>query len=102
MFNTNHGAHGLMSLWEGNMAEQWQNDGYHGSGSHQTLFRNWFHGLHPTNTQNRKMIDLCRASYYQNVVGNVLGDTSWNPASYEMTGEPDVRRPASIGSATRT
>ena len=47
--NCNHGAHGMMDLFEGNMAEQFQNDGYHGSGSHETLFRNWFNGLHPTN-----------------------------------------------------
>ena len=38
------------------------------------------------------MIDLCRGSYYQNVVGNVLGDTSWSPAYYEMMGEPDFDR----------
>ena len=87
--NCNHGAHGLMTLWEGNMAEQFQNDAYHGSGSHQTIFRNWIHGLHPTNTVNRKMIDLCRASYYHTVVGNVLGDASWTPAAYEMTGQAD-------------
>jgi PKD repeat protein len=89
MLNCNHGAHDMMDLWEGNMAEQWQNDGYHGSGSHQTLFRNWFHGLHPTATTNRKMIDICRAGYYHNIVGNVLGAASWNPVVYEMTGQQD-------------
>ena len=94
--NANHGAHGLMTLWEGNMAEQWQNDAYHGSGSHQTLFRNWIHGLHPTNTSNRKMIDLCRASYYHTVVGNVLGDASWTPAAYEMAGQVDFVSQPSI------
>ena len=87
VMNCNHGPHGMMDLFEGNMAEQFQNDGYHGSGSHETLFRNWFHGLHPTNTLNRKMIDLCRGSYYHNVVGNVLGDSSWHPSAYEMAGE---------------
>jgi PKD repeat protein len=88
MMNCNHGAHDMMDLWEGNMAEQWQNDAYHGSASHQTLFRNWFHGLHPSATTNRKMVDIGRAGYYHNVVGNVLGDASWTPASYEMTGQP--------------
>ncbi len=44
-FNCNHGAHPMMCLWEGNISEQFQCDGYHGSSSHQTLFRNWFHGL---------------------------------------------------------
>jgi PKD repeat protein len=83
MIDCNHGPHTMMCLWEGNMAEQFQNDGYHGSGSHQTLFRNWFHGLHPVWTDNRKMIDLCRAAYYHNIVGNVLGASSWTPANYE-------------------
>ncbi len=92
VMNANHGGHVMMTLWEGNVAEQWQNDGYHGTGSHQTLYRNWVHGLHPTNDSNRKMIDATRGSYFQNVVGNVLG-SSWSSATqsasrYEMTGEP--------------
>ena len=29
--NTNHGAHNLMNLWEGNVGSQFQADGYHGS-----------------------------------------------------------------------
>ena len=85
--NSSHGAHTMMSLWEGNMGEQFQADGYHGSSSHQTLFRNNIHGVHPTNTVNRKMIDLCRASYYFNVVGNILGDASWAPDWYEVSGD---------------
>jgi hypothetical protein len=87
--NPNHGAHGMMNLFEGNVTEQFQNDGYHGSGSHNTLFRNWVNGLHPANSANRKMVDLCRWSYYHNTVGNVLGAPAWTPAAYEMTGEPD-------------
>lgn len=83
--NCNHGAHGAMNLWEGNVSEQFQNDGYHGSTSHQTLFRNWFHGLHSTYDSNRKMVDLCRFSYFHNVVGNVLGHSSWQPNYYSIT-----------------
>jgi len=88
--NCNHGAHGMMSLWEGNMAEQFMNDGYHGTGSHQTLFRNWIHGLHPDNTLNRIMVNLNRGSYYHNVVGNVLGASTWNAVALEMTGDPEM------------
>jgi hypothetical protein len=88
--NANHKPHGVMNLWEGNVGEGFQADGYHGSVSHQTVFRNWFHGSSTNATQYRKTIDLCRASYYFNVVGNVLGST-WSTnssASYEMTGQP--------------
>ncbi len=93
-YNANHGAHPMMVLWEGNVGEQWQSDGYHGSASHQTLFRNWFHGDDPYHVGtyvagNRKMISAERGSYYFNVIGNVLGAawaTSMDPKSrYEMT-----------------
>ncbi len=75
--NVNHGGQDMMELWEGNVGEQWQNDSYHGSASHQTLFRNSFNGLHPAVTVGRKMLDIGRGSYYHNVIGNVLGDLSW-------------------------
>jgi hypothetical protein len=87
-FITQHMAHGMMTLWEGNIGAGIQSDGYHGSGSHQTIYRNWFNGLHPYYASNRKMIDLDRFTYYCNVSGNVLGDASWTPAEYEMTGSP--------------
>jgi hypothetical protein len=85
-FSPNHMPHSIMNLWEGNIGQQYQDDGYHGSCSHQTVFRNWFNGLHPTYTQNRKMIDLCRYSYFNNIVGNVLACPEWVPEMYEMTG----------------
>ena len=91
---TQHEAHEMMNLWEGNVGDQIQNDGYHGSGSHQTLFRNWINGLSPRGfTLNRKMIDLDRFSYWHNVIGNVLGDSSWTPAEYQMTGIWDYNHP---------
>ena len=84
-FNCNHGPHSIMNLWEGNMAERWQNDGYHGSASHQTLFRNHIHGKHPYYTLDRRIMDFCRTSYYFNAVGNILGDSSWNPTYYQAS-----------------
>jgi PKD repeat protein len=79
----NHGPHGIMDLWEGNMAEKWQNDGYHGSTSHQILFRNNIHGVNSFYTMERRLVDLCRGSYYHSVVGNVIGDALWSPNRYE-------------------
>lgn len=82
----NHGPHGVMNLFEANVTQRWQNDGYHGSTSHSTLFRNWVHGLcsivaSPT---TRRLIDLTRGSYYHNVVGCVLGDASYSPSHYDL------------------
>ena len=82
-FNCNHGPHSMMNLWEGNSAERWQNDAYHGSASHQTLFRNNIHGVNASYTLDRRIMDFCRTSYYFNVVGNIIGDSTWNPNYYE-------------------
>ena len=87
---SNHGAYGMMSLWEGNVIETFLDDGYHGSCGYQTIFRNQIHGVHARGyTENRKMVGLSRGAYYYNVIGNVIGDSTWNPAAYDMTGEPD-------------
>ena len=83
--NCNHGPHCIMSLWEGNMLARWQNDTYHGSASHQTLFRNNIHGRHPSYYADRWLVDMLRASYYFNAVGNVLGDSTWNPTYYQAS-----------------
>ena len=91
-FNANHGEHGMMLLFEGNVAVGFQNDGYHGSTSHITLFRNWLSGQHvdAQRTGNIKTVDLTRYSRYHNVVGNVLGYDGWPQSigEYEMTGQP--------------
>jgi hypothetical protein len=62
--------------------------------SHTTYFRNHFSGKHveaKRNFMNTKLFDLCRFSYYQNVVGNVLGTPDWPRSTigrYEMIGMP--------------
>ncbi len=89
-FNANHGEHGMMDLWEGNYSTEFQSDGYHGSASHQTLFRNYLSGKNSdqNKTGNRIVVDLTRYSYYFNLVGNIFGSSSWAPTSYEMSGTP--------------
>lgn len=98
--NANHGAHPMMCLWEGNITEQWQSDGYHGSASHQMLFRDWLHGVSEMGaTGNRKTVSMERGSYHNSVVGCVLGDASWTNATgfaLEMSGEPDYDSAAVI------
>jgi hypothetical protein len=64
------------------MGEKVQNDGYHGSTSHQVWFRNNIHGVHPGDTQHHYMMNFARASYYHSVIGNVIG----NQANYPVTG----------------
>ncbi|HLX72803.1 MAG TPA: glycosyl hydrolase family 28-related protein [Verrucomicrobiae bacterium] len=62
-----HGDHSMMNLWEENMAQgSFEMDGYFGSGSHQTLFRNSFESVFAP-------LQFKRWISYMNVVGNVLG-----------------------------
>jgi hypothetical protein len=101
-FNGNHGPHGMLCLFEGNvLGGGVQQDGYHGSVSHTTYYRNAISGRHVEThrTGNIKLFDLCRYSYYHNVVGNVLGSPDWPRATigqYEMTGNPDYLAQAVI------
>ena len=37
----NHGAHPQFNLYEGNVCSNWEPDDFHGTSSHQTLFRTW-------------------------------------------------------------
>ena len=78
----NHGAHNVLNLIEGNVFGMLQADGYFGSASHGTIFRNWINMEHPTATDGFRAIDLCRISNYFNVVGNVLGHTGLS-ATYD-------------------
>lgn len=84
-FCSNHGPHSIMNLWEGNVGQRFTNDGYHGSGSHDVLFRNHFHGTNTATgwTNERRLVDLVKGSYYESVVGNVLGDPSYTPTAYQ-------------------
>ncbi len=83
-YNANHGPHPIMSLWEGNVGNGFENDGYHGSGSHQTVFRNSFPAVQSQKPDaHGQIVDLRRWSYYQQIVGNILGaDWATNHVKY--------------------
>ena len=71
--DTNHSAHGSFNLYEGNFIPRFQCDGYHGSASHDTAFRNWFHGTSTVTDQFWICVNLNRFTRCYNIVGNVLG-----------------------------
>ena len=75
--NCNHGPHNSYDLYEGNVASVFQNDGYHGSASEITAFRNWFHATcdtsEPKTDQFGRCVSLNRFSRNCSIVGNVLG-----------------------------
>jgi len=62
----NHGPHNMLNLCEGNVFQNsFKDDGYFGSSSHNTLFRNSI----------PDQVILKHFSNYYNVVGNILGAT---------------------------
>ena len=71
--NTNHGPHSSFNLYEGNVAQRFQSDGYHGSASHDTAFRNWFNGTSDKTKEFWICVNLNRFTRYYSIVGNVLG-----------------------------
>jgi MYXO-CTERM domain-containing protein len=83
MFSDNHGPHDMMNLWEGNVGEMFQSDGYFGSGSHATLFRNHFTAQNAAKQGNFKAVSLERWTYHYNIVGNLLGGPDTTYAYYE-------------------
>ena len=66
----NHGPHNMLNLCEGNVFQNsFKDDGYFGSSSHNTLFRNVL----------PDQVVINHFSNYYNVVGNVLGGRSAPP-----------------------
>lgn len=82
----NHGPHNSFNLVEGNiLGNGIESDGYYGSSSHNTINRNWAAAkpytagipTEYTTISNIIGVKLNRISNYYNVVGNVLGDSSF-------------------------
>jgi hypothetical protein len=76
--SVSHGPHNMMNLVEGNVAGGMGSDGYFGSTSHITVVRNWFTATHPTATDNLIAVNIGRWNNYFNVVGNVLGTSTFS------------------------
>jgi hypothetical protein len=78
--SVSHGPHNMMNLVEGNIAGGMGSDGYFGSTSHITVARNWFTTTHPTGTDNLLAVNIGRWNTYFNLIGNVLGTSSFSSA----------------------
>ena len=86
--DVNHMGHCMFNLVEGNVVNTIQNDGYFGSSSHNTYFRNWAHGFVTVglggqpSSFNSAPIKLNHYSLYENIIGNILGHPTITPALY--------------------
>ena len=86
-FNSNHGAHPSFNLYEGNVGPRFQCDGYHGSASDDTAFRNRFHGTSTMTSRYWVCVNLNRFTRNYNLVGNILGSKGHDWLyEVEMTG----------------
>lgn len=71
--NANHNPHNSFNLYEGNVSPKFQCDGYHGSSSDDTAFRNWFHGTCDKAEKFGICVYLNRFTRNYSILGNVLG-----------------------------
>lgn len=69
-----HSAHPMMNLFEGNISYKPVFDFYWGSGSHETIARNWWRGpVWAYSSQSLAALIIDTTNVYYNVVGNILG-----------------------------
>ena len=82
-----HALHPGFNLFEGNIGDLFAADFIHGSGSHQTVFRNYWRGKKSGTTDHHRAIENDSWHRYYNLVGNMLGNTSWSGSDvYEAIG----------------
>jgi hypothetical protein len=96
-----HNSHPFMNLWEENVGDSVILDGYFGSTSHHTFFRNNFNGSY-------EAMAIRRFTTFVNIVGNVLGrsgaiysyyineDPTTDSGIYSM-GKPNIGNPGYTG-----
>jgi hypothetical protein len=79
-----HDAGTGMNLFEGNVANAFVMDNYHGTGNFATVFRNRLTGTEGTKTSNTIPVNVFGYNRYVNLVGNVLG-TPGHHQTYEVS-----------------
>jgi hypothetical protein len=79
-----HRSHDFLQLYEGNVVGTIAMDNIWGSGSHNTAFRNRASGKDPNKTNYRLPMAISANNRYVNIIGNVLGDSSFHNA-YQCT-----------------
>jgi hypothetical protein len=102
-FNINHGAHCSFNLYEGNVLQSIQSDGYHGSGSQDVGFRNWFTGdrdLKDDVWNGSFTIVLNRFSRQYCWIGNVIGVPNDGMSFVYSFGNPNMGNAISTGTAS--
>ena len=91
----NHGPHNEYNLYEGNVAAQFESDGYYGGSEYDTVFRNYLHGQFTNSSEVTvygAVLALKRFARSTNFIGNTcqtLGYGGYTDRS-EGIGQPNI------------
>jgi hypothetical protein len=99
--DTNHAPHNMFNLYEGNVMVNLIADGYFGSVSDDSIFRNWIHGSNFAGTGTTYSMTLKRFTRNYSVVGNVVGRNGV-AGSFFSYGQPNIGNGDSTGTAQPT
>ncbi len=99
--DTNHSPHNAFNLYEGNISPNLVSDGYFGSNSDDTVFRNWFHGTHYAATALTFTYSLKRFTRNYSNVGNIIGRHNISVGAFNY-GTPNIGSGSSIGECQPT
>jgi hypothetical protein len=98
--DSNHGPHNHFNLYEGNRAGLFQCDGYFGSTSQDTVYRNWFTSTSPGATPRYPVI-LNRFTRQYQLAGNMLGTPGQTTTGTYLLGTPAIGNDGSgVGTAS--
>ena len=100
--DTNHNPHNSFNLYEGNIAGNVEADGYFGSVSEDTIFRNWITGTIHDQSKQGFIIALKRFTRNYSIVGNILGNSAGAPGTPYTFGEPNIGNSDYTGTAQPT
>lgn len=101
ILNTNHAPHNTHNLWECNITNNIQCDGYYGSGSEDTFLRNWINGAIRDQSSSTFKIGLNRFTRNYSFVGNINGWSGFTGGAYSF-GNPNMGNSFYTGEATPT
>lgn len=99
--NLSHGGGDALNLVEGCIVNNVGLDGYHASGAHMTLLRNWVHGTNAARTLRGYQIAHRRFTHGMLHIGNVFGIDGWSGPSISL-GNPNIGNAFNNGQTANT
>jgi len=97
--DSNHGPHNSFNLFEGNVVHNLMSDGYFGSDSEDTIFRNLLHGNGVVAGDTLTYcLSLKRFTRNFSLVGNILGSMK-HTSRCDSYGQPNIGNGSSTGTA---